>query len=225
MRQTIWRDIHDGARILTKYPGFAAFSILVTLALCVGTHAAISVLMKKTHRRNLAMRDAGQFFVIAERESDGPAGLSFSYPMRVGPREKNGPVTSRCRLGMNSANAADERVRAEFVSGNYFEVLGARPLLGRLISEADDRRSIASPVAVISYDFWKGRFGMDPSIINRTLVLDGRRFTVIGVTPPGFDGSDRYNRTDIQVPLSIMGVFAPPILRAALCRSRDDASL
>jgi putative ABC transport system permease protein len=218
MTQTIWHDIRDGGRILAKYPGYAALSLLVTFAFCWGTLAAVSVLMKAAHRRNPAKGNAGQFVVIAERESDGPAGLSFSYPMHLGPREKDGlaaEIASRCRLNMNSGNsAADERVRAEFVSGNYFEVLGARPLLGRLISEADDHDSIASPVAVISYDFWKSRFGMDPSTINRTLILDGHRFIVIGVTSPGFAGTDRLNRADIQVPLSIVGAFAVPILHA-----------
>ena len=107
-----------------------------------------------------------------------------------------------------------ESVRGELVSGNYFEVLGAQPVLGRLISEADDHESITSPVAVISYEFWKGRFGMDPSIINRTVILNGHRFTVVGVTPPGFAGTEGFKKADVQVPLSIMKVFSSPVLRA-----------
>jgi hypothetical protein len=83
-----------------------------------------------------------------------------------------------------------------------------------LISEADDHESITSPVAVISYEFWKRRFGMDPSIINRTLILSGHRFTVIGVTPSGFVGTEGSKKADIQVPLSIMKVFSSPVLRA-----------
>jgi hypothetical protein len=218
MRQTIWDDIRDGGRILAKYPGYAALSLLVTFTLCLATYAAFTLLMKTAHRKNLAMLDSEQFMVIADRDTDAPAGLSFSHPMHLALRERNGLATagaSRCKLGMDLANrGGGERVRVEFVSGNYFEVLGARPFLGRLISEADDEESITLPIAVISYDLWKRRFGMDPSIINRSLTLDGHRFAVIGVTSPGFTGMDRFNRADIRVPLSTMGAFAPPILYA-----------
>ena len=103
---------------------------------------------------------------------------------------------------------------AKLVSGNYFEVLGVQPVIGRLISEADDHESITSPVAVISYEFWKRRFAMDLCIINRTVILNGHRFTVIGVTPPGSVGTNGLKEVDIQAPLSIMKVFSSPVLRA-----------
>jgi len=156
--------------------------------------------------------------VIATRDSDSPASLSFSYPMDLNVAEQEVVLTDmgdECKDEIElTYGEGGERVRGELVSGNYFEVLGVRPLLGRLISEADDHESITSPVAVISYEFWKRRFEMDPSIINRTLILNGHRFTVVGVTAPGFVGSNGSKKADIQVPLSIMKVFSSPVLRA-----------
>jgi putative ABC transport system permease protein len=218
MKHTIWQDIHSGLLILAKNPGSSALAILLTIVLGITTSAAITFLTKTAHRRDLTVRGAGQFVVIASRDSDGPASLSFSYPMSLDIREKASVVTgdaTRCQAELSlMCLAGGEHVRGELVSGNYFEVLGTRPWLGRLISEADDHESITSPVAVISYDFWKCHFAMDPAVLNRTLILNGHRVKVIGVTPPGFVGTDRTNGADVQVPLSIMKVFAPPVLRA-----------
>jgi putative ABC transport system permease protein len=217
-KQTIWQDLRFGFGILAKNPGFGALAILMTIALGLGTSLAFSILTKTSHRRNLHVRDAGQLVVIATRDSDAPASLSFSYPMFLNLGEKNvvmAGMANKCKDEMELAyQAGGERVRGELVSGNYFEVLGVHPLLGRLISEADDHESITAPVVVISYEFWKRRFEMDPSIVNRTLFLNGHRFKVIGVTPPGFSGTDGTKKADIQVPLSIMKVFSPPVLHA-----------
>jgi putative ABC transport system permease protein len=218
MKQTIWQDLRFGLNILAKNPGFAAMAILMTIALGLGTGLAISVLTKTAHRRNLQVRDAGQLMVIATRDSEAPASLSFSYPMYLNLAEKKVVLTDmddECNDEIElTYSASGESVRGELVSGNYFEVLGVQPVIGRLISEADDHESITSPVAVISYEFWKRRFAMDPSIINRTVILNGHRFTVIGVTPAGFVGTNGSNEVDIQVPLSIMKVFSSPVLRA-----------
>ena len=218
MKQTIWQDLRFGLSILAKNPGLATMAILMTIALGLGTGLAVSFLTKTVHRRNLQVRDAGQLMVIATRDSDAPASLSFSYPMYLNLAEKNvvlAGMGDECgdEIALTSL-AGGEPVRGELVSGNYFEVLGVEPVLGRLISEADDHESITAPVAVVSYEFWERRFAMDPSIINRTLILNGHRFTVIGVTPPGFVGTDGSQKADIQVPLSIMKASSSPVLRA-----------
>ncbi len=218
MKQTIWQDLRFGLSSMAKNPGLAALAILMTIALGLGTGLAVSLLNRSAHRRNMQVRDAGQLMVIATRDSDSPASLSFSYPMNLNVAEREVVLTDmgdECKDEIElTYGEGGERVRGELVSGNYFEVLGVQPVLGRLIGEADDHESITSPVAVISYEFWKRRFGMDPSIINRTLMLNGHRFTVIGVTPPGFVGTNGSKKADIQVPLSIMRVFSSPVLRA-----------
>jgi putative ABC transport system permease protein len=218
MKQTIWDDIHEGFRILVKNPDFAAISILLTIVVGVVMSAAMSSLMGAAHRRSLSAHDTGQIVVIAARDSDQPAGLSFAFPMRLDVRGDSDIMTGAPAERPSAMNlvysASGECVRGQLVSANYFEVLGARPLLGRLISKEDNHESITSPVAVISYEFWKRRFGMDPSIVNRTIILNGFRFRVIGVTPAGFVGTDGSRHADFQVPLSIMRVFSPPIIRA-----------
>ena len=215
MKQSIWRDLRFGLSILAKNPGRGAMAILMTVTLGLGTSLAISCLMRTAHRRNVQVRDAGALVVIATRDSDAPASLSFSYPMYLNLGVKNIVMTgmpARCKDDEMDLtyHAGGERVRGELVSGNYFEVLGVHPLIGRLISEADDHQSITAPVAVISYEFWRRRFGMDPSIVDRTVLLNGHRFTLIGITPPGFVGTDRSKGADIQVPLSIIKVFSSP---------------
>lgn len=218
MKQTIWHDLRSGFGILAKNPGFGAIAILMTISLGLATSVAMSFLMKTAHRRKLQVRDAGQLVVIATRDSDAPASLSFSYPLYLNLGARNvvsTGMTSRCKTEMDlTYRTGGERVRGELVSGNYFQVLGVHPLLGRLITEADDHESITSPVAVVSYEFWGRRFGMDPSILDRPLILNGHRFIVIGVTPPGFVATDGSKKADILVPLSIMKVFSSPVLRA-----------
>ena len=218
MKQTIWQDLRFGLSSMAKNPGLAALAILMTIALGLGTGLAISFLTKTAHRRNLQVRDAGQLMVIATRDSEAPASLSFSYPMYMNVAEENvvlSEMADECKDEIElTYGSSGERVRGELVSGNYFEVLGVQPLIGHLISEADDHESITSPVAVISYEFWKRRFEMDPSIINQTVILNGHRFTVIGVTPPGFVGTNGSKKADIQVPLSIMKAFSSPVLHA-----------
>jgi MacB-like periplasmic core domain len=218
MKQTIWQDLRFGCGILAKNPGYGALAILTTVALALGTSLVFSLLLKTAHRRSALAGDAGQLVVIATRDSDAPASLSFPYTMYLSSRDQIVVMTgmsAKCKDQTDLAyRSGGERIRGELVSGNYFDVLDARPLLGRLISEADDHASITSPVAVISYEFWSRRFGMDPSIVNRTVLLNGQRFTIIGVTPPGFVGTDRSKKADIQVPLSIIRVFSSPLLRA-----------
>jgi len=214
---TIWQDIRYGLRIMAKNPDFAAIAILLTIAFGCGLHVAISSLMATAHRRNVPVRAAGQLVVIAARDSDAPPSISISYPMYLAPREKDviAGVAARCKAELDLiCPARSARVRGELVSGNYYEVLGVNAWIGRLITEEDDHTSITFPVAVLSYEFWENRFGMDPTIVNRPIFLNGYRFTVIGVTPPDFVGTDRFNKADIQVPLSIMKVFTPPVLRA-----------
>jgi hypothetical protein len=92
---------------------------------------------------------------------------------------------------------------AELVSGNFFSLLGVRPMLGRLFTGQDDRAPGQHPVAVISYGFWSRRFGQDPSAVGRTLNTNGTELTIIGVTPPEFFGTTIGRSTDIWAPLAM----------------------
>ena len=95
------------------------------------------------------------------------------------------------------------------VSGNYFEVLGVRPWLGRLFTADDDRSPGAHPLAVLSYGFWERRFGKDLAVVGKTILVNEHPLTVIGVSPPGFYGVDLSGNADIRVPLMMTPVFNP----------------
>src|SRR5262249_41747099 len=95
------------------------------------------------------------------------------------------------------------RVPGELVSGNYFDVLGVRAAAGRLFTPDDNRIPGGHPLAVLSYDYWATRFGRDPAIVGRTLMVDGLPLTVIGVSERGFDGVDPGSSPRIRVPIAM----------------------
>ena len=95
------------------------------------------------------------------------------------------------------------------VSGNFYEVLGVRPWLGRLISQDDDRTPGAHPVVVLSYNYWQRRFAKDIRLVGKTILVNEQPLTVIGVSPPGFYGLSISNNPDVRVPLMMTPVFNP----------------
>src|SRR5438132_1562622 len=99
---------------------------------------------------------------------------------------------------------ADESIRADAVSGEYFNVLGLSPAAGRLLAPYDDALDAASPAAVISDRYWQRRFGGSPAAIGKTLRMRDRMFTIVGVMPPGFASATIGSTPDVVVPLLLM---------------------
>jgi predicted permease len=207
-------DIRYALRMLTKNPAFAAVVVL-TLALGIGANAAIFSLLDRVLLQSLPVADAEQLAVLsAYQPKDGPKDdSSFSYPMYQDLRDQNfvfSGVIARGGTQMNvSYGDQTERVTGELVSGNFFEVLGVRPWAGRLFTQDDDRTPGAHPVAVLSYSFWESRFNKDPNLIGKTILVNEKLLTVIGVTPPGFYGLDLSNNPDVRVTLMMTPVFNP----------------
>ena len=110
---------------------------------------------------------------------------------------------------MPSYGGQSERAVGEMVSGNYFETLGVHPFLGRLIGPEDDRTTWRPAVAVLSYGYWQRRFGSDPAIVGKEIILNDKPIHVIGVTPPGFYGTEMARNPDIRVPMMMATVFRP----------------
>ena len=102
-----------------------------------------------------------------------------------------------------SAGSGGEPVIGELVSGNFFEVLGIAPAAGRLFTRRDDVTPGAHPAVVLSHRFWQRRFGGDPAVVGRSVMVSGYPMTVVGVTPAGFDGLDPGQRVDLRVPLAM----------------------
>ena len=128
-------------------------------------------------------------------------------------RDKNtvfAGVLTRSGVDFNASyGGQSERTVGEMVSGNYFDTLGVQPFLGRLIGPEDDRTPGAHPVAVLSYGYWQRRFGSDPAIVGKNIILNDNPIRVIGITPPGFYGTEMARNPDIRVPMMMATVFRP----------------
>jgi putative ABC transport system permease protein len=209
--QAIWQDVRYGLRMLAKNPGFTAIAVL-TLGLGIGANTAIFSLMNQILLRRLPVRNPGELVVLHDPgpltgrlSSDGDNTESFSYPMYKGLREGSANV---CRMLARSAFDASiaaqgqtERARGEFVSGNYFEVLGVSPALGRVFTLDDDRVPGAEPYVILSHSYWQRRFAGDPSVLNKTLRINNVEMTVVGVAQAGFYGVQIGQTPDVFVPL------------------------
>jgi hypothetical protein len=178
-------------RGLVRTPLFTLVAIL-SLALGIGANTAIFSLLDQVLLRILPLNNPYELVYlyhpgplqgsVSTDEADGP---SFSYPMFRELQKEQTPFTglAGARLQFVSLayrNSASHGM-ARLVSGNYFEVLGVRPVIGRLFTAEDDRTPGGHAVAILSYGYWSLRFGSDPSVLNQTLNVNGYPMTVIGV--------------------------------------------
>jgi predicted permease len=209
------RDLRYGIRMLLKNPGFTLIAV-VTLALGIGANTAIFSLVNATLLRRLPVADPERLVYAFSGSSESPYNV-FSYPNFAELRERNqvfeglsawGGIAAS--LNKDGQGAEAELVGGAIVTGNYFEVLGVRAALGRLITPADDQVPGAHPVVVLSHRLWQRQFGGDPAIVGREILLNARRFTVIGVTPPGFGGAQSGVSRDLYVPMMMQAVMRPP---------------
>jgi predicted permease len=206
------QDLRYGFRLLRKNP---AFSVVVVLALALGLGANIALfsLFNTVLLGALPVQHPEQLVVLSTLNENSDSITSFSYPMYRELRDKNAVFSgtiAQAGVEMNASYAGEsEKARGELVTGNYFETLGVQPWRGRLFSQADDRNPGAHPVAVLSYEYWQRRFGGDPGIVGGKLILNNRPMTVVGITPPGFYGTDLSEVTDVRVPMMMVTVFRP----------------
>jgi putative ABC transport system permease protein len=208
---SLWLDIRYGLRMLAKNPGFTAIAV-ITLALGIGANTAIFSLMNQVLLRRLPVRNPGELVVLhnpgpstGRLSSDGDNTESFSYPMYKGLREGSTSVCSMLARSSFPASISSqgqtERGSGEFVSGNYFEVLGVSSAVGRVFTLDDDRVPGGEPYAVLSNSYWHRRFGGDPSVLNKSLLVNNVEMTVVGVARAGFTGVQVGQSPDVFVPL------------------------
>jgi putative ABC transport system permease protein len=208
------QDLRFGARMLIKNPGFTLVAVL-SLALGIGANTAIFSLLDALLLKPLPVKQPEQLVIVGTDTPSQPGRgfSSFSYPVFREMREKNSVFSgmfARSGLQMSlSGSGQTERVQGEVVSGNFFSALGVNPLLGRLLTEADDQTPGAHPVAVISFNFWQRRFGADPQIVGKTISLNGYPFTIIGVAQQGFYGVEVGAAPDVRIPLMMDGQVRP----------------
>ena len=206
------RDLTFGLRMLRKSPGFTAV-VITALALGIGANTALFSLFHQVLIRKLPVANPDELVVLATQSPRWGQMTSFSYPMFRELRDRNEVLSGLFALAGVTLNVGDaagsDKANGQFVSGEYFEQLGVRPILGRLLNRSDDRTPGAHPVAVLSHAYWQRRFGGDPAIIGREIALNGHPTTVIGITPPGFYGTDLSMNIDVRVPVMMTPVFRP----------------
>jgi len=220
MIEVALKDLRYACRTLRRSPGFTAI-VVISLALGIGANTAIFTLIDAVMLRSLPVRSPDELVTVGDASRPtalwhgGPMPNVFSYPLYRWLRDENrvfaGLLASgkTGRLDVEVGHGATEEAHGRLVSGNYFQVLGVSPIVGRTFSSEEDRTPGASPVVVVSYDYWVSRFGRDFNIPGSTLRINGFAFTVIGVGPPRFSGEVVGSHTDIWIPLSMQAQVNP----------------
>jgi putative ABC transport system permease protein len=218
--RTLMEDLRYGCRLLRKSPVFTAVA-MVTLALGIGANTAIYTLLDQALLRPLPVKDPNQIVLL--RHTGRDAGYSntstyddlfYSYPMYRDLRDQNsvfsGLIATHwpAQVGVQWHNEP-QLAEAELVSGNYFDVLGVQPAIGRLFVPSDDVGQEAHPVVVLSFDYWMRRFGADPHIVNQIISINGYPFTVTGVAAPGFHSVVSQNNPALFVPMMMKPEITP----------------
>lgn len=226
VRGTRWidefvKDLRHALRMLRRSPGFTTMAV-VSLALGIGANTAIFTLINAVMLRSLPVRSPNELVAVGDPSrptahwEGGPMVDVLSYPLYQRLRDLNRVFTGLLasgkagRVEMSIGDGAPEVVRGRLVSGNYFDVLGVSPVLGRTFSAEEDRAPGVSPVIVISDSFWETRFARDPAVLGRNFRLNGSPpFTVIGVGPRGFTGEVVGSPTDIWIPVAMQSRVNP----------------
>jgi predicted permease len=214
----MWNDLRFGFRTLRRSPVFTIVAVL-SLALGIGANTSIFSLLSQVMFRFLPVADPARLVVFhTEGQRNGRSSSDnfeavFSYPMYRDLRDRNqvfsGVITRSSAPVSLSYNGQTERARAEMVSGNFFDVLGVRPFIGRLLTQDDDGAPGAHPVVVLSHGCWKRRFGSNSGIVNQKVTLNGHPMIVLGVTPPFFHGVLAGDTPDVLAPMAMKREITP----------------
>jgi putative ABC transport system permease protein len=217
---TFIQDFRYALRQLRHSPGFT-LTVILTLALGIGSTAAVFTVFDRALLRMLPVSHPQE--LVRFHWTGGFQGTSssfggdqhdyFSYPMYRDLRQQNQAFSDilaadKANVGVSWRNSAANE-DAEIVSGNYFEMLGLRPAVGRLFNERDETAKDANPVAVLSYDYWKIRFAGDRNVIGQTALVNGHPFTIVGVAPSHFDSAIGDFRPGIFVPITMVDEASP----------------
>src|SRR3984885_5200990 len=211
----LWNDLRYALRTLRKSPVFTTVAVL-SLALGIGANTAIFTLLDQILLRLLPVKNPQQLALLTIRGTEygnNSGGNAMSYPLYRDFSERNTVFSGMfCRFAftMNvSFSGRTERVDGELVSGTYFPVLGVGTAIGRTFTPEDDRVPGGHPLAILSYSYWQSRFGGDPSLLGKSILINGHNFTLVGVAQKGFDGVELANPSQIFVPLMMRSQLMP----------------
>jgi predicted permease len=216
------QDLRYAARGLRRSPVFTAV-IVLSLALGIGANTAIFTLMDAVMWRSLPVKEPTQLWVPHFERPVSPQSFLFNYgamgneyffSYRMYRNMRDSGVAeiaaySPVRLNVSIDGGMEPAAEGQRISGNYFSVMGVEPLLGRSITDDDDRIGAGHPVVVIAYNYWQRRFNRDPSAIGRSISISGTPFEIVGIAPPGFFGIEVGTSPDIYVPVAMQPVVTP----------------
>lgn len=193
------QDLRYASRVLRRSPGFTVVAVL-SLALGIGANTVVFSVVNALVLKPLPVSSPNELHFV--QANNYP---SHSFPNYRDLRDRNttfsGLVAYRIApMGLQAGDAA-RRVWGYLATGNYFDMLGVRPVLGRFFHPEDDRQPGASPFAVLSYTCWQNRFAADPQIVGKTIRINSLPYTVLGVAPGGFHGTELFYWPEIWVPM------------------------
>ena len=200
LAESLWRDVRYGGRMLGRNPGFTVVVVL-TLALGIGANSAIFSAVNAVLLKRYPFPQADSVLFLRQVTATNP-GLLISIPNFEDYRrqQQSFQQLTLWRSGSVNLTGGDhpERVVGSFVSDNFFDVLGVKAAQGRIFLPGEDKRS-AEPVAVVSHQAWTMRFGGDPNLLGRRLMLNNESYTVVGILPPEFRAS-WLSSSDVYLP-------------------------
>jgi predicted permease len=212
--ERLLQDLRFGLRMLRKHKGFSLIAVLL-LALGIGANTALFSVVDAVLLRMLPV-SSPERLVLLSRSSSGTATDNFSFGMYERLRDTDQTLAGLLayyplRLTASVGGQPEPALNGQLVTGNYYAVLGVKAARGRMLMPDDDRVPGAHPVCVISDGYWQRRFGRNPNVIGKTISLSNQPFTIIGVTPPEFFGTEVGAAMDITVPLTMQEQVMPGI--------------
>jgi predicted permease len=199
----IFQDLRYAIRMLAKSPGFTAVAVL-TLALAIGANTALFSVINGVLLNPLPYAHPEQLVTLHESKPNFDTG-SISYPNFLDWQKENHTLSSMAVARPYSFSLTNlgeaEQIQGQYVTSDFFPILGVKPVMGRNFISADDQRG-AAPVAMISAGFWKRRLSGEPDVVGKSITLDGKAFTIVGVIPPDFELKiDNFSTSDVYAPV------------------------
>ena len=202
--ERLGQDLRYAIRGFRRTPVFATTAVL-SLAFGIGANTAAFSIFNTLVLRPLPVRDPDTLFQVVHRGDAGTAG-SATYALYEHIKANAGTIAGALLVDPTSTlrivvDGQAEAIVGQKVTGDYFEVLGVRPVLGRAIERRDEHGAPPERVAVLGHAYWSRRFGRDPGVLGKPLTIDGEPYTIVGVAPPEFFGVQVGRRVDVSVPL------------------------
>ena len=208
---SLWQDVRYSLRMLAKAPGFTLI-VIVTLALGIGANTTIFTWINSALLNPVpGISKPAELLSVTTGKPGDPYGFTYPDFDTLSHAQKSFSGMAACWFAEMSLTGTGkpERIWGMVTSASYFDVLGVRPILGRGFLPSDDDKPGGAPVAVISYRLWQSHFGANPALVGQEIQIDEHSFTVVGVAPPAFQGSQTGVRTDIYVPVMMVGQVMP----------------